>query len=89
MFKLVYKTSPRLLISFDSFCHIACQNANFDNGLFCWSYTYTGATNCYLHFYNKPLEITHPEEVGKSPGTTIMLRSCTDRKFFLWNVHST
>lgn len=70
---------PIHLISDLAFCKKSCLQANLQNGLFCWSYTYSAQEKCYLHFYKNPLTIVHPELQGQSVGESIFIRSCTER----------
>lgn len=69
---------PLHLLSPESFCARSCRDANLQNGLFCWTYSYSQKDKCYLHFFNKPLSLVHPELQGQSLGESIFLRECTE-----------
>lgn len=68
---------PLHLLAPEKFCERSCRDANLQNGLFCWTYSYSERDKCFLHFFNKPLSLTHPELAGQSPGSDIYVRNCT------------
>ncbi|XP_045156316.2 matrilin-2-like [Mercenaria mercenaria] len=69
---------PLHLLSTEKFCALSCREANLQNGMFCWTYTFSEKDKCYLHFYSKPLSLAHPELQGQSKGESVYLRKCTD-----------
>ncbi|XP_060581689.1 uncharacterized protein LOC132738240 [Ruditapes philippinarum] len=69
---------PLHLLSPESFCELSCREANLQNGLFCWTYSYSEKDRCFLHFYSKPLSLIHPELQGQSKGESIYIRHCTE-----------
>ncbi|XP_052279677.1 uncharacterized protein LOC127877638 [Dreissena polymorpha] len=53
---------------------------NFNNGYFCWAYTWNNVTKCYLHFYTKPLIVAQPELKAQHTGESLNIRSCTENE---------
>ncbi|KAL4227323.1 collagen [Mactra antiquata] len=61
------------------FCASGCEQANLQNGLFCWGYTFTEPNNCRLYFYSEPLVIANTSLQGQSPGESMFVRQCQEK----------
>ncbi|XP_052279659.1 uncharacterized protein LOC127877628 [Dreissena polymorpha] len=64
----------------ERFCKTSCECVNFNNGYFCWAYTWNNVTRCYLHFYKNPLIVAQPELKGQHTGQSLNIRSCTENE---------
>ncbi|XP_053405497.1 matrilin-2-like [Mercenaria mercenaria] len=74
--KIIINPSVHLSSS-ERFCGSICYQASLQSGHFCWAYSYSQREKCYLHFYDRPFSIAHPELRGQSKGTSIFLLQCT------------